>query len=235
MKKMMTQLLAKTKLLYFIPIMMIVMIGLFMFLNSDGNITGNVVGGNDITGDVVANTNDNPNTTTGATATFVEPDTDGDGVIDVADSCADTPTGDAVNDEGCSCAQVTVDDGNVCTDDLCESGVVTHNNNEVETVEFTSCPTSYCEGTQRIIYTESGYSQCSNGDIEPYVCEIVSSDFDSTCSDVRLTRGGNNNPTIAPVNPVPVEPVGVPEFSTTTFLVAMLGSMLGVVALRRKD
>ncbi|MEO8588941.1 MAG: thrombospondin type 3 repeat-containing protein, partial [Flavobacteriales bacterium] len=53
-------------------------------------------------------------------------DADGDGVVDGSDACPGTAAGAAVNAQGCSCAQVTVDDGNPCTLDQCTAGVVTH-------------------------------------------------------------------------------------------------------------
>ena len=53
-------------------------------------------------------------------------DADGDGVDDADDLCADTPSGEGVNADGCSCSQVTVDDGDACTLDECVNGVVTH-------------------------------------------------------------------------------------------------------------
>src|SRR5204863_26306 len=53
-------------------------------------------------------------------------DADGDGVCDANDTCPGTATGQGVNTSGCSCAQVTVDDGIACTLDQCTNGVVTH-------------------------------------------------------------------------------------------------------------
>ena len=53
-------------------------------------------------------------------------DADADGVCDANDTCPGTASGDGVNTAGCSCAQVTVDDGDPCTLDVCLNGVVTH-------------------------------------------------------------------------------------------------------------
>ncbi|MEZ4935731.1 MAG: thrombospondin type 3 repeat-containing protein [Saprospiraceae bacterium] len=53
-------------------------------------------------------------------------DDDGDGVPNEDDLCANTPVGEGVNADGCSCSQVTVDDGDPCTLDECIDGVVTH-------------------------------------------------------------------------------------------------------------
>jgi hypothetical protein len=53
-------------------------------------------------------------------------DSDNDGVCDLVDNCLNTATGAGVNAQGCSCAQVIVDDGNPCTIDACFNGVVTH-------------------------------------------------------------------------------------------------------------
>ena len=51
-------------------------------------------------------------------------DTDGDGVPDGRDACQGTAPGAAVNASGCSCAQVTCDDGNLCNGrETCLAGV----------------------------------------------------------------------------------------------------------------
>ncbi|MCB0524399.1 MAG: T9SS type A sorting domain-containing protein [Lewinellaceae bacterium] len=65
----------------------------------------------------------NPATITGLN------DADNDGVNDADDNCPDTPSGEGVNAEGCSCSQVSVDDGDPCTLDECVDGVVTHTPN----------------------------------------------------------------------------------------------------------
>ena len=53
-------------------------------------------------------------------------DSDADGVCNTVDACPGTAAGAGVNAQGCSCAQVTVDDGNPCTLDQCTNGIVTH-------------------------------------------------------------------------------------------------------------
>jgi hypothetical protein len=61
------------------------------------------------------------------TATYSEnSDEDGDGVDDADDLCPNTPSGDGVNTDGCSCSQVTVNDGDPCTLDACTNGIVTN-------------------------------------------------------------------------------------------------------------
>jgi slime mold repeat-containing protein len=51
-------------------------------------------------------------------------DTDGDGVLDGQDACQGTAAGAAVNASGCSCAQITCDDGNPCNGvETCQAGV----------------------------------------------------------------------------------------------------------------
>ncbi|MBL7952653.1 MAG: T9SS type A sorting domain-containing protein, partial [Flavobacteriales bacterium] len=63
---------------------------------------------------------------TNGVVTHTPQDADVDGVCDANDACPGTATGAGVNAQGCSCAQVTVDDGNPCTLDACTNGVVTH-------------------------------------------------------------------------------------------------------------
>ena len=53
-------------------------------------------------------------------------DDDNDGVCNYYDLCINTPSGEGVNTDGCSCSQVTVDDGDVCTLDACLNGDVTN-------------------------------------------------------------------------------------------------------------
>jgi len=63
---------------------------------------------------------------TNGTVTHTFQDADADGVCDATDTCPGTATGQGVNTSGCSCAQVTVSDGNPCTLDVCTNGTVTH-------------------------------------------------------------------------------------------------------------
>ncbi|MEZ4739212.1 MAG: T9SS type A sorting domain-containing protein [Flavobacteriales bacterium] len=66
------------------------------------------------------------NTPCGMSYAFNCDDADGDGVCNYYDLCANTPTGEGVNTNGCSCSQVVIDDGDVCTLDECLNGDVTH-------------------------------------------------------------------------------------------------------------
>lgn len=52
-------------------------------------------------------------------------DSDGDGVCDTDDFCPNTPPGEGINPQGCSCSQITpCDDGNFCNGmETCENGV----------------------------------------------------------------------------------------------------------------
>ncbi len=53
-------------------------------------------------------------------------DKDDDGVSDCQDNCPDTPIGERVGTDGCSCSQQTLDDGDYCTTDICRDGLVNH-------------------------------------------------------------------------------------------------------------
>ncbi|MBK6774806.1 MAG: T9SS type A sorting domain-containing protein [Flavobacteriales bacterium] len=53
-------------------------------------------------------------------------DDDNDGVCNSGDLCANTPSGEGVNSNGCSCSQVVIDDNDVCTLDECLNGNVTN-------------------------------------------------------------------------------------------------------------
>ncbi|MCO5275993.1 MAG: T9SS type A sorting domain-containing protein [Flavobacteriales bacterium] len=62
----------------------------------------------------------------GTSYSFLCNDEDDDGVCNGFDLCPGTPNGEGVNANGCSCSQVTVDDGDPCTLDECLNGDVTH-------------------------------------------------------------------------------------------------------------
>ncbi len=70
--------------------------------------------------------NGTTNTPTGATECTTTTDSDGDGIPDGDDACAGTPVGEAVSSSGCSCSQVTLSDGDDCTQDVCNAGSVSH-------------------------------------------------------------------------------------------------------------
>jgi hypothetical protein len=53
-------------------------------------------------------------------------DADDDGISDCDDTCPNTPMGEAVNGQGCSCSQLSCNDGDPCTADSCDSGVCVH-------------------------------------------------------------------------------------------------------------
>ena len=53
-------------------------------------------------------------------------DADGDAICDANDACPNTPTDEATNADGCACSQLTVDDNDPCTEDICVAGVVTN-------------------------------------------------------------------------------------------------------------
>ncbi len=53
-------------------------------------------------------------------------DTDGDGFLDCVDACPNTPFGEGVNGDGCGCSDISCDDGDACTVDLCNDGICSH-------------------------------------------------------------------------------------------------------------
>jgi len=56
----------------------------------------------------------------------VTTDGDDDGINDCQDNCPDTPVGERIGINGCSCSQLTLDDGDFCTTDICKDGLVTN-------------------------------------------------------------------------------------------------------------
>jgi len=51
-------------------------------------------------------------------------DSDMDGIFDSSDLCSDTPAGEVVNNDGCACSQLTVDDSDPCTEDVCVDAIL---------------------------------------------------------------------------------------------------------------
>jgi len=70
----------------------------------------------------------------GSSFTITVIDTDGDGIMDDIDTCPDTPTGETVNDTGCSTSQIDTDGDGVMDDiDTCPDTPTG------ETVDSTGC------------------------------------------------------------------------------------------------
>lgn len=100
----------------------------------------------------------------------LNPDTDGDGVRDAADTCRGTPSGQAVNPQGCSCSQIVCNDGNACNGvETCSAGVCSPgtapNCNDGNACTTDTCnPTSGCQNTPIAGCTAcSTAAQCDDG------------------------------------------------------------------------
>jgi len=115
------------------------------------------------------------------------PDTDGDGVPDGRDRCPRSAPGAAVNTNGCSCAEVTCDDGNRCNGtETCVAGVC-HAGTPLACDDRNACTTDACDPTRGCTHTPvAGCSacttdaQCDNGRF----CDGV-----ETCQSGRCTAG----------------------------------------------
>ncbi len=80
------------------------------------------------------------------------PDTDGDGVLDGQDACQGTAPGAAVNASGCSCAQITCDDGNVCNGvETCSAGVC-HTGTAPSCDDGNPCTTDTCDPARGCVH-----------------------------------------------------------------------------------
>ncbi len=71
-------------------------------------------------------------------------DLDDDSVLNINDTCADTPAGEDVNANGCSCSQISV--------------------------PMTYCPPDQCVGGQLLDYPDSGLGTCNDGVVTMHVC-----------------------------------------------------------------
>jgi len=83
-------------------------------------------------------------------------DDDNDGVLDIDDICFDTPEGEAVNVNGCSCSQIQI--------------------------QFRDCPDDQCNEETWIDYAEDGFDTCIEGEItQEYSCGLISSAYNKEC------------------------------------------------------
>ena len=110
-------------------------------------------------------------------------DGDNDGIPDMSDQCPNTPAGEGVNSQGCSCSQIPQpgDDGNICTVEGCISGSYIKLNND-SYQEFVDCPGDGCAGNNWIDYPPDGYTTCQAQQLVNYSCNILSSIPDERCN-----------------------------------------------------
>ena len=119
---------------------------------------------------------------------YASGDNDNDGVDNSNDNCANTPQGEFVNAEGCSCSQLSgypnFNDGNVCTTDFCESGIISHQNMNGNYL-WRVCGTDYCQGNNYYDYPAiGGYDVCNDGILESYDCTPVITTNDARCQTI---------------------------------------------------
>jgi len=104
-------------------------------------------------------------------------DSDEDGVLDKNDICPQTPEGEEINTEGCSCSQLPgyplFDDGNICSVSSCEAGIVTYSNNNEYSI-LVNCLEDQCVGENWIDWTNDGYTICTNKILNEYICSSTS-------------------------------------------------------------
>jgi hypothetical protein len=99
-------------------------------------------------------------------------DTDGDGIGDLSDACQGTAPGAAVNASGCSCAQVTCNDGNACDgQETCTAGVC-HAGVAPNCDDGNACTTDACNPASGCVHTAipgctacATDAQCDDGDV----------------------------------------------------------------------
>ncbi len=118
-------------------------------------------------------------------------DNDGDGIIDPLDECPATPLGEAVDAVGCSCSQKTCDDGNPCSDNVCDLNsaecVFANDNTNICGFER-DCTGSTCILKEEPpyfywkLFPDDGHDYCYDGNCTQYSCDLVSEDFNATCS-----------------------------------------------------
>ncbi len=140
--------------------------------------------------------------------TTCDPDDDNDGINDTIDQCPNTPVGQAVNQDGCSCQQLpgypNFDRGNVCEVGSCLAGIVTYTNNNAYSV-LVHCPTDGCYDPNYVDWSDNGYTTCQNMTITPYTCHVISSNYTTTCD------SDDDDDTIPDVNDTcPNTPLGEP-------------------------
>ncbi len=137
-------------------------------------------------------------------------DDDNDGVPDVSDQCPNTPIGEPVDFDGCSCSQLTCDDLKECTADSCETAQCVFTNLPVGTVcnsgvcdgQGTCSAVTWCAATPGCMATHPAGSHvvtgdCTNPEETCYACnpdttwngnECVSDACSPLCSPSGTTR-----------------------------------------------
>ncbi|MFH1770007.1 MAG: thrombospondin type 3 repeat-containing protein [archaeon] len=129
-------------------------------------------------------------------------DDDDDGTDDFDDLCPDTPAGEAVNEDGCSCSQLDgypeFDDENVCSIPSCEAGVVTYSNNDAYSVPV-DCAEDACVDENWVDWTADGFTTCVDKTLNEYTCASTST-YDATCDtdddDDNVTDPTDNCPDV---------------------------------------
>jgi len=98
-------------------------------------------------------------------------DADDDGIADCSDNCPDTPNGERVGMDGCSCSQLTIDDGDFCTTDICRDGLVANqemNFEEATTLIENTNPTNFLYTASQTITTDQNVVITSNKEVRFY-------------------------------------------------------------------
>lgn len=118
-------------------------------------------------------------------------DLDGDGIVDSLDQCLNTPQGEVVDVNGCSCSQKTCNDNNLCTDDSCnESNAQCEfvNDNSNSCGQARDCPNNSCYLSNFPphylfqTYPIDGADYCQEGSCVQYSCDAITSNFEATCN-----------------------------------------------------
>jgi hypothetical protein len=130
------------------------------------------------------------------------PDTDGDGVRDGQDKCQGTAPGPAVNASGCSCAQITCNNGNACDGvETCTAGVC-HAGTPLNCDDGNACTTDTCNASTGCAHTAiagcaacTTASQCNDGNpcttdtCTAGHCQSTAVANGTSCSDGNVCNG----------------------------------------------
>lgn len=158
-------------------------------------------------------------------------DSDNDGVQDDKDICDETPLSEYVNEDGCSCSQVVMDDDNICTQDVCERGIVYHMPIIKQDIAFVECPTDKCENDKWVDFADNGFDRCENGILISHECSVISKNYDHSCWTLMVRPEGWEHPQVTGGSPsrddAKIETVvaEVPEFTTIGAALALLGAL----------
>ncbi len=159
---------------------------------------------------------------------FSSSDSDGDGIVDSADVCPDTPTNavivnpvDNVDYAGCTCDQIkdllNFTPGNPCVKFFCFRDKLLLELNSFRG-NFTDCPDDYCDGFTLYDFPPDGYSYCQNLTLVPHSCEPSVVPDSPLCGFVHGNNSNVSNNSLVIPDDYVFDSIPIPEGASAYYL-----------------